>query len=473
MRGHRIPRPRFHPALILLLLLLCLILCACGGGRAQIEAPSGSPAPVTAGETMAESPAPFGDFNPGSIPLRREEGSHEAFLPLDGEGRFFPDETLSRAQVLELVFWCLDPDWELEGRPLSQWTAKEALASLGLTKPLSSQTSVVTRYEFYAMLELLCGSLEVDAQFEDVLPESSLYPTFQTAVGSGWLADGPDVYAYPNKALTRRDAARALNQVLGRRGDDKQRLDLVGAILDVSVGDPDFWAIAEASVSHEFEPSEHWLSSSPAPVRQPGFFFLDGRLHAIDEQGAPVVGKEYAGIRFNAAGEQTSGDAELDELVRDTLVQIVDFETMSREGMLKAAFDYVSDPYNFGYRGRGHYERGSSGWEIEAASVMFRTEHGNCYNYAAAFWALAKALGYDATAISGSIAGREAQDQRERETGVPHVDQRDHSWVEIVVDGESRIFDVEMAFSYSDPDGFFNAGEEIRARYKYQIGEEP
>ena len=104
---------------------------------------------------------------------------------------------------------------------------------------------------------------------------------------------------------------------------------------------------------------------------------------------------------------------------------------------------------------------------------MFRTEHGNCYNYAAAFWALARALGYDATAISGSIAGREAQDQRERETGVPHVDQRDHSWVEIVVDGESRIFDVEMAFSYSDPDGFFNVGEEIRARYKYQISDEP
>ena len=277
---------------------------------------------------MAESPAPFGDFNPGSIPLRREEGSHEAFLPLDGEGRFFPDETLSRAQVLELVFWCLDPDWELEGRPLSQWTAKEALASLGLTKPLSSQTSVVTRYEFYAMLELLCGSLEVDAQFEDVLPESSLYPTFQTAVGSGWLADGPDVYAYPNKSLTRRDAARALNQILGRSGDDARRSELVGTIPDVSPEDPDFWAIAEASVSHEFEPSEHWLNSSPAPVRQPGFFFLDGRLHAIDEQGAPVVGKEYAGLRFNTAGEQTSGDAELDELVRDTLVQIADFEHM-------------------------------------------------------------------------------------------------------------------------------------------------
>ena len=413
MRGHRIPRPRFHPALILLPLLLCLILCACSGAPARLESPSASPTPAITEEAEAENPAP--SVVSGSVPLRREENFHEAFLPLDGEGRFFPDETLSRAQVLELVFWCLDPDWELEGRPLSQWEAKEALASLGLTKPLSSQTSVVTRYEFYAMLELLCGSLEVDAQFEDVLPESSLYPTFQTAVGSGWLADGPDVYAYPNKALTRRDAARALNQMLGRSGDDARRSELVGTIPDVSPEDPDFWTIAEASVGHDYEQSEHWLSSSPAPVREPGFFFLDGRLHA----------------------------------------------------------DYVSDPYNFGYRGRGHYERGSSGWEVEAASVMFRTEHGNCYNYAAAFWALARALGYDATAISGSIAGREAQDQRERETGVPHVDQRDHSWVEIVVDGESRIFDVEMAFSYSDPDGFFNVGEEIRARYKYQISDEP
>ena len=471
MRGHRIPRLRFHPALILLPLLLCLILCACSGAPARMESPSASPTPAITEEAEAENPAP--SVVSGSVPLRREENFHEAYLPLDEEGRFFPDETLSRAQVLELVFWCLDPDWELEGRPLSQWEAGQALVSLGLTEPLSSRTSTITRYEFYAMLERLCGSVEAEARFEDVLPESSLYPTFQTAVGSGWLSDGEGVRAYPNKSLTRRDAARALNQILGRSGDDARRSELVGTILDVSPEDPDFWAIAEASVSHEFEPSEHWLNSSPAPVRQPGFFFLDGRLHAIDEQGAPVVGKEYAGLRFNTAGEQTSGDAELDELVRDTLVQIVDFETMSREEMLKAAFDYVSDPYNYGYRGRGHYDRGSSGWEIEAASVMFRTEHGNCYNYAAAFWALARALGYDATAISGSIAGREAQDQREGETGVPHVDQRDHSWVEIVVDGESRIFDVEMAFSYSDPDGFFNVGEEIRARYKYQIGEEP
>ena len=49
---------------------------------------------------------------------------------------------------------------------------------------------------------------------------------------------------------------------------------------------------------------------------------------------------------------------------------------------------------------------------------MYETEKGNCYNFAAAFAMLARALGYDAEAISGLVGG----------------ELQAHGWVEIVKD---------------------------------------
>ena len=58
---------------------------------------------------------------------------------------------------------------------------------------------------------------------------------------------------------------------------------------------------------------------------------------------------------------------------------------------------------------------------------MFETSKGNCYNFTAAFWALARGVGYDAVCYSGLVG----------------VDRNPHSWVEIVFDGTPYIFDVE------------------------------
>ena len=457
--------------------LLCALLLGACGRSAEDLAPPPAPTPVQA-ETPLPSPEPAETPEPSAepvsieLPLRPQEDECPAFLPLDEFGRFRPDETLSRGEVAQLVYWCLDPDWELDGKPLSRWKAEDALAELGLLESSGSRTAPISRYEFYQLLEKLCSPQQTEARFEDVRPQSPLYPTFQTAVARGWLRDGEGVHAYPNKALTRRDAARALSQMLGRQGDDEQRFELVGTIVDVAQSDPDFWLIAAAAIDHRCDPAGHWLDSQPAALREPGFCFVDGRLYAFDEQGSPVVNGEYQGILFNAVGEETSGDAELDALVWETLGTLVQFDTMSREDMLKAVFNYVGNSVKFRYLGRGHYAQGSTGWETEAAKVMLKTHRGNCYNFAAAFWALSRALGYDATAYSGCISGLTEADERNLEKGLAIQGWRDHSWVEIDVDGEARIFDAEMAFSYSDFRTFYNAGEEIRARFKYRIQDE-
>ena len=63
---------------------------------------------------------------------------------------------------------------------------------------------------------------------------------------------------------------------------------------------------------------------------------------------------------------------------------------------------------------------------------MFQTGKGNCYNFTAAFWALARGVGYDAVCYSGLVG----------------VERDPHSWVEIELNGEPRIFDVETEMQY-------------------------
>ena len=57
---------------------------------------------------------------------------------------------------------------------------------------------------------------------------------------------------------------------------------------------------------------------------------------------------------------------------------------------------------------------------------MLRTLKGNCYNYAATFWALARGLGYDARVYSGLISDAP------------------HGWVEITIDDVDYLFDPEL-----------------------------
>ena len=91
---------------------------------------------------------------------------------------------------------------------------------------------------------------------------------------------------------------------------------------------------------------------------------------------------------------------------------------------------YVRDHYL--YLRRNYYGIAETGWELSEALLMFQTGKGNCYNFTAAFWALARGIGYDAVCYSGLVG----------------KDRDPHSWVEIEMDGEKRIFDVETEMQY-------------------------
>ena len=63
---------------------------------------------------------------------------------------------------------------------------------------------------------------------------------------------------------------------------------------------------------------------------------------------------------------------------------------------------------------------------------MLTTGCGNCYCYAAVFYQLARALGFDAQIYSGYIG----------------IERSKHGWVEIELEGEPYIFDPEMEMAY-------------------------
>ena len=161
---------------------------------------------------------------------------------------------------------------------------------------------------------------------------------------------------------------------------------------------------------------------------EPGFTLLDGWLYYADENGTLLRNGKVGTMVFGEDGRYTSGDAELDEMVAGLIAGFVrEDPTAERMDLLYTAFEYSRD--SFTYVNKLQITFGATGWEADAAKQMLSEEIGNCFNYAAVFWALARGLGYDAECISGLALAYE----------------ENHGWVEIMFDGENYIFDPQTA----------------------------
>ena len=163
---------------------------------------------------------------------------------------------------------------------------------------------------------------------------------------------------------------------------------------------------------------------------EPGFVNISGYLYCVDSEGRFVLDAESGGLYFGPDGRYTSGNTELDARVAEVLEPIC-AENETREDMLYAAYCYARD--EFEYLRRNYYNIGATGWAADEAYTMFSTGRGNCYNYAAAFWALARGLGYDAIAVAGTLGW----------------DYESHGWVDIYdEDGNRLTYDCETEMAY-------------------------
>jgi transglutaminase-like putative cysteine protease len=103
---------------------------------------------------------------------------------------------------------------------------------------------------------------------------------------------------------------------------------------------------------------------------------------------------------------------------------------MDRRAMLESMHKFLRDENR--YLVRNHYEPGDSSWAIDEALTMLSTGMGNCYNFAGAFWALGRGLGYNTVVYSGTIS----------------KNYNPHGWTEVILDGAPYICDPEIQKQY-------------------------
>ncbi|MBQ8620957.1 MAG: transglutaminase domain-containing protein [Oscillospiraceae bacterium] len=303
----------------------------------------------------------------------------------------------------------LEPNGELTGQMLGD--ALAALAAEGASSwfpELPESAAIMTASQLKTILESFFTGTELDYAFEGVAEDS----------------------------VTRGEFAVLMNQLLARGGSETVLLTQPITDSEVTDGSQQSIAMLEAAIAHTKDASgSDWTILGSVSAQGTGFINIQGWLYYIDDSGVMARDTTINNLAFGADGRYTCGDAELDQIVADVIKQLMEENPEGeRLDILRDAFDYCVD--TFTYLRKNAYAYGENGWEIEDAKVMFTGLRGNCYNYAAAFWALARGLGYDAVAYSGTCTGTD----------------QPHGWVEIDFPDGRYIFDPEWQWAYFNRD---------------------
>ena len=283
--------------------------------------------------------------------------------------------------------------------------------------------------------EPLTGS-ELRAALEALAPDGTeaLLPAAPDGAVTGEQLTVITRELFPDAAIefsanpTRAEFASAYTALLGRVCTGITAAEGAALPPDIALAGDDREAVLEASVPHTAGGGS-W--EDVAPAYEPGLVNLSGELFSIDKNGELMLDCDVGTLHFDDKGRYTSGNELLDGYAKDIIAGfMLENPEAGRLELLRMAYDYTRD--SFTYLRRNYYAFGETGWEIDEAITMLETGRGNCYCYAAVFWALARQLGFDAEAISGTIS----------RTSQPHA------WVEIVIDGTNYYFDPETEMAY-------------------------
>ena len=302
----------------------------------------------------------------------------------------------------------LQPDAPLTQKALSQ--ALNALAAEGATAyfpALSEEDVSVTYADLTALLHNFFEDTSVAAAFRDTQD-----PT-RSAFAAGMLT------------LLGRDTAETLTLA-----------ENAAIPTDVTATREDAAILLEASVEHTTDDAGITWGQLELPTGyEPGFVNVDGQLYYVQEDRYFLRDGYVGTLYFDADGRYTSGDATLDATVVAILQELMaQNPDADRFTLLRAVYDHCHQNYTY-RRTFDHPEYGSTGWEIQRANAMFETTKGNCYSYAAIFWALSRGLGYETRAISGKVLD----------------DEQPHSWCIIELeDGNDYFFDPQWQYNYTE-----------------------
>lgn len=253
-------------------------------------------------------------------------------------------------------------------------------------------------------------------------------------------------------ALSRREFARRVAELSGWTAEERLiPAEDALAPVDLDPSDPDFALLLEASVPHRAdEQGAVWTETALSTGYEPGVFLRGTDLYCCGENGFLLRDCRLVPLYFGADGRFSSGDAELDGYVDECLAALLEQfpeDADDRLAMLRHCNDYVRE--TFSYLGRRHIAEAGVDWSAEEAKLIFSTGKGSCYNYAAAFRALARRLGFPASTILRSL---------DAEGNI-------HAWTEIVIGGVPYVFDPQLESRYGN-DRFMLSYREA-AQYGY------
>lgn len=412
---------------ILLLLAVGILLCACTGQEPQPTEPAIYTVTYLVGDSVYTSQQVAEGQYPAPVTVEQEGLEFTGWA--DGSQRTVQPETVpvtgnisyvaqaNPRLTLHMPYLQIDEYGFL--RPDELLTAQELESAL-------KALSVEAAWSFFP--ELPASANLSGAQLRQVL--EAFFPA--EAVGS-------TVTCGDTEAVTRAMFAQYMHTLLGRDAEEALILAASAQIPeDVTCIRPDSAILLEACMRHTPDPDGQLWSDVELPSGwDPGFMVMDGWLYFVLPDGMLLrngtEGKHY----FGPDGRYTCGDPELDGLVAEILKGIME-ENPDLEGLdlLRKVYDHCHQDYK--YLRKEAYLFGATGWEIEDAKEMIQTGRGNCYNFAAVFWALAKGLGYDVVPLAGTCTGSD----------------QPHGWVGIHYEGERYFIDPEWQYAYTEREIF-------------------
>jgi len=247
--------------------------------------------------------------------------THPNYINGSSDGFFHPNDTLSRAEVAQMIYNIRDTFPRLKQTDTTSsyadvrgdaWyaAAVSLLSSNGMLSGYSDGTfrpnKAVTRAEFVQLLASLSGEriAGVNTSFSDISETHWAYSAVVLAETKGWIHGSYGRFR-PDDSMTRAEAVTALNAFLGREADcaavDANRT--VRYFPDVMPDDWYYYAVMEASVSHEATLSqngEKWTGVVRYySVLPDGFYSLGGEIRFLEDGVFTDVTEDGVTVSFS------------------------------------------------------------------------------------------------------------------------------------------------------------------------------
>ena len=214
------------------------------------------------------------------LELEFEYEVHNAYIMGYGDGKFCPEQTVTRGEAVNLLYRLMTEDSREEYRStendfsdvkagMAYNTAISTLANAGVLDDFSGSTfgykKHITREQFAAMLgRVFDVSYDSKALFNDI-SESSYADSINLLAYLGIIAPDKDGNFSPKAELTRGDICVILNKLLGRlpSADSAKSISNTAKLRtfsDVSVDSELYADILEATNSHSYTVSAELIN---------------------------------------------------------------------------------------------------------------------------------------------------------------------------------------------------------------------